>query len=252
MAAYYNEIEPFAAQWLRNLIAAGHIAPGDVDERSIEDVTPDDIRSYAQAHFFAGIGVWSYALRNAGWPDDRPVWTGSCPCQPFSVAAVAHVRKRFNDHRHLWPVWFNLISECKPVQLFGEQVGSKDGLEWLDTVFDNLESQNYACGTAVTSAAGAGADHIRKRIYFVAHSLRSRWPRHQPIKRVSIGAQAPFSESCNAAARIRVALAGDYVGLLPRDVPTVAVERARTKGYGNAINAEQAKIFIEVAMECLP
>ena len=27
MAAYYNEIDPYAAQWLRNLMAAGHIAP---------------------------------------------------------------------------------------------------------------------------------------------------------------------------------------------------------------------------------
>ena len=46
MAAYYNEIEPFAAAWLRNLIAAGHIAPGDVDERSITDVQPTDLRGY--------------------------------------------------------------------------------------------------------------------------------------------------------------------------------------------------------------
>lgn len=53
-AAYYNEIDPYAAQWLRNLIAAGHIAPGDVDERSIEDVKPDDIKHYTQCHFFAG------------------------------------------------------------------------------------------------------------------------------------------------------------------------------------------------------
>lgn len=49
MSAYYNEIEPFAAAWLRNLIAAGHIAPGDVDERSIEDVRPDDLRAYGNA-----------------------------------------------------------------------------------------------------------------------------------------------------------------------------------------------------------
>ena len=40
MTAYYNEIDPYAAQWIRNLIAAGHIAAGDVDERSIEDVKP--------------------------------------------------------------------------------------------------------------------------------------------------------------------------------------------------------------------
>jgi len=84
--AYYNEFDKYAAQWLRNLIAAGHIAPGDVDERSIEDVRPDDLRGYRQCHFFAGIGVWSYALRRSGWPDDRSIWTGSCPCQSFSAA----------------------------------------------------------------------------------------------------------------------------------------------------------------------
>ncbi len=37
--AYYNEIDPYAAEWLRNLIKAELIAPGDVDERDIRDVT---------------------------------------------------------------------------------------------------------------------------------------------------------------------------------------------------------------------
>jgi hypothetical protein len=86
MSAYYNENDPKAAAWLRELIKGEHIANGDVDERSIEDVYPADLRGYTQCHFFAGIGGWSYALRLAGWPDTRPVWTGSCPCQPFSQA----------------------------------------------------------------------------------------------------------------------------------------------------------------------
>ncbi|MGJ7413111.1 DNA cytosine methyltransferase, partial [Morganella morganii] len=127
MAAFYNENDPFAAQWLRNLIAAGHIALGVVDERSIEDVTPDDLRGFTQCHFFAGVGVWSLALRRAGWPDDKPVWTGSCPCQPFSAAGKGN---GFADERHLWPAFFHLISECKPGVIFGEQVASKDGLGW--------------------------------------------------------------------------------------------------------------------------
>ncbi len=42
MTAYYNENDPYAAQWLRNLIGAGLIAPGDVDERSIVDVKAND------------------------------------------------------------------------------------------------------------------------------------------------------------------------------------------------------------------
>lgn len=69
MATYYNELDPFAAGWLRELIKAGLIVPGDVDERSIEEVAPDDLKGYTQCHFFAGIGVWSYALHRAGWPE---------------------------------------------------------------------------------------------------------------------------------------------------------------------------------------
>ena len=165
MTAYYNEIDPHAAQWLRNLIAAGHIAPGDVDERSIVDVKPDDLAGYTQCHWFAGIAVWSYALRCAGWSDDRPVWTGSCPCQPFSIAGKGG---GFDDKRHLWPAWFRLIRECRPVTIFGEQVASPDALAWFDHVSTDLEGAGYAVGAVDTCAAGFGAPHIRQRLYFVA------------------------------------------------------------------------------------
>lgn len=167
MTAYYNEIDQYAAEWLRNLINAGHIAPGDIDTRSIEDVHPDDLRGYTQCHFFAGIGVWSYALRQAGWPDDRPVWTGSCPCQPFSTAGK---RKRFADERHLWPAFFHLIEQCRPPVVFGEQVASSDGLAWLDLVQADLEGAGYACGAVDLCAAGFGAPHIRQRLYWVAYA----------------------------------------------------------------------------------
>ncbi|MDE1139914.1 MAG: DNA cytosine methyltransferase [Paraburkholderia tropica] len=179
LAAYFNEIDPYAAQWLRNLIAAGHIAPGDVDERSIEDVRPDDLRGYTQCHFFAGIGVWSSALRLAGWPDDRPVWTGSCPCQPFSAAGKG---LGFADERHLWPAWHHLISECRPPVILGEQVASKDVDPWIDLVFDDLEALGYACGATPFPSAGVGAPHIRDRTYFVADADHARSQGRQRVR----------------------------------------------------------------------
>lgn len=166
-AAYYNEIDPFAAQWLRNLIAGGHIAPGEVDERSIEDVTPDDLRGFTQCHFFAGIGVWSHSLRLAGWPDDKPVWTGSCPCQPFSAAGKGD---GFADERHLWPHFFHLISERRPEHVFGEQVASGNANTWFDLVQADLEGMGYAFGLVPFTSASIGAPHIRERAYWVANS----------------------------------------------------------------------------------
>lgn len=165
--ALYNEIDPFAAQWLRNLIAAGHIAPGEVDERSIEDVTPDDLRGFTQCHFFAGIGVWSHSLRLAGWPDDRPVWTGSCPCQPFSAAGKGD---GFADERHLWPHFFHLISERRPKHVFGEQVAAGNANVWFDLVQADLEGMGYAFGLVPFTSAGIGAPHIRERAYWVANA----------------------------------------------------------------------------------
>lgn len=176
MAVYYNESDLYAAGWLRELIKAGHIAPGDVDERSIEDVKPEDLSGYTQCHFFAGIGTWSYALRRAGWSDDRPVWTGSCPCQPFSSAGK---RRGTADRRHLWPEFFRLIQKCRPVVVLGEQVASRDGLGWFDLVSADLEGEGYAVGAVDTCAAGFGAPHIRQRLYWMADAdgkqLQRRW-----------------------------------------------------------------------------
>ena len=170
-AAYYNEIDPYAAQWLRNLIAAGHIAPGEVDERSILDVSPDDLAGFTQCHFFAGIGVWSYALRRGGWLDSSPVWTGSCPCQPFSVAGVG---SGFDDERHLWPFWFHLIEQCRPRVVFGEQVEAAIRHGWLDLVQADMEGIGYAVAPVGIPAAGVGAPHIRQRLWFVADANSQR------------------------------------------------------------------------------
>ena len=174
MTAYYNENDPYAAEWLRNLIRAGHIALGEVDERSIEEVEPDDIRGFDQCHFFAGIGGWSYALRLAGVDDDERIWTGSCPCQSLSSAGK---RQGHADRRHLWPVFFRLIVECRPATVLGEQVASDLGREWFAAVRIDLEEVGYACGAADLPSAGVGAPHIRQRLCWVADSEGQRCER---------------------------------------------------------------------------
>jgi DNA (cytosine-5)-methyltransferase 1 len=167
VSAYYNENNSFLAGCLRNLIEEGLIADGVVDERSIIDVRASDLRGFAQVHLFAGIGGWPYALRLAGWPDDKPVWTGSCPCQPLSGAGL---RRGHLDERHLWPAFHRLVAQRRPAILFGEQVASGDGPEWLAGVRADLEDDGYAFGAANLCAAGVGAPHDRARLYFVAHA----------------------------------------------------------------------------------
>lgn len=165
--AYYNEIDQYAVAWLRNLIDEGLIAPGDVDDRPIQEVQADDLKGYTQHHFFAGIAGWSLGLRLAGWPDDRPVWTGSAPCQPFSEAGK---RKGIEDERHLWPSWMALVRECRPPILFGEQVASAVRHGWADIIFDDLEEEGYTCGASVLPACSVGAPHIRQRFWFVGYT----------------------------------------------------------------------------------
>ena len=169
--SYYNENDRFAAAWLRELIDEGLIPEGEVDERSITDIRGSDLVGFTQCHFFAGIGGWSYALQLAGWPEDRPVWTGSCPCQPLSSAGQ---RQGHADERHLWPAFYELIAERRPPTIFGEQVASKDGREWLCGIRTDLEDARYAVGAADLCAAGAGAPHIRQRLFWVADAQGQR------------------------------------------------------------------------------
>ena len=170
---FYNEWDPYAASWLRQLVEDGHIPPGEVDERDINTIDPDELIRYTQCHFFAGIGGWVYALRLANW-GDRRVWTGSCPCQPFSVAG--NKKGASDKERNLWPVWFNLIKVVRPDTVFGEQVASavNEKYQWLDAVSHDLEDEGYRIGSGILPACSVKAPHIRQRLWFVADTESMR------------------------------------------------------------------------------
>ena len=176
MKAYYNEFEPKTAAWLRELIKMGVIADGEVDERSITDVQATDLKSYTQHHFFAGIGVWSYALRNAGWSDDTHVCTASLPCQPFSVAGNQLGKK---DERHLLPHFIELVKQCGFNTIFGEQVKAAIRHGWLDDLQTLMEREDYTMGHCILGAHSVNAAHQRQRLFWVAHSISKRQKRQR-------------------------------------------------------------------------
>ena len=178
MKVYYNENDPFAADWLEALIADGQLPRGFVDRRDIREVAARNLEGFSQCHFFAGIGGWPYALRLAGWPDDRSVWTGSCPCQPFSNAGK---RKGIEDERHLWPAFRELIAQCRPPTIFGEQVASKAGREWLAGVRADMEVLAYGIGAADLCAPGVGAPQNGPRLYWVATTDSNYFPKQNSI-----------------------------------------------------------------------
>ena len=249
MAAYYNEIDPYAAQWLRNLITAGHIAPGDVDERSIEAVQPDDVRGYTQCHFFAGIGGWSYALRLAGWPDGEPVWTGSCPCQPYSSAGH---QQGAADARNLWPFWFRLIRECRPGRVFGEQVDRAVGHGWLDAVSTDMEAEGYAFGACVLGAHSAGAPHTRPRLWFVADASGQGLSERPALGRGARTSEAPstwreFERVHGTNAWLRWD-AESQIRVFAHGVPAVG---GRLRALGNAIVPQVAAEFIGAYLDVI-
>ena len=282
MIAYYNEWEPYPAQWLRNLIKAGLIVDGDVDERSIVDVRPDDLKGYAQCHFFAGIGGWSYALRLAGWGDDRPVWTGSCPCQPFSISGN---RKGKEDDRHLWPHWHRLIASINPSVVFGEQVAGAITYGWLDDTFDDLEREGYETGAAVLPACSVGAPHKRDRLWFVANarsagrgegSLRQQGNDGESVGK---GKAIILAKSSEAPAPMANAESEQTGGVFQREFPSdisasgdggeqacfwhiepdvgrvangIPARAHKLRAYGNAIVPQLAAEFIRAYMECEP
>jgi DNA (cytosine-5)-methyltransferase 1 len=165
VACFYNDNEPSSVRWLQGLMDAGMIGDGVVSGRSIHELGARDLDGFDRVHLFAGIGGWEHALGLAGWPAGRDVWTGSPPCQPFSAAGRMRGE---GDERHLWPEMLRLVRERRPPTVFGEQVASELGREWLARVRADLEALGYAVGAADLCAAGVSAPHLRQRLFWVA------------------------------------------------------------------------------------
>lgn len=218
MTTWYNEWEAYPAQWLRNLMAEGLIPKGEVDERDIREIQATDLAGVHVAHFFGGLAGWAYALDLAGW--EGPVWTGSCPCTPHSSAAHGG-----NTAQDLWPIWRNLIANCKPPTIFGEQVAHSPA--WLDEVCNDLEGMGYAVGACVLPACSVGADHIRKRVWFCGHA----------------NGNGESGRTLNAETSKLPGHRSNSRGMGPTN--GIPLRMAQLRAYGNAIVPQVAAEFIK-------
>jgi len=240
--AYYNDNDPFVAEWLRGLVASSTIPRGVVDGRSISEVSPVDLVGFRQAHFFAGIGGWPYALEIAGWPTNRTVWTASCPCQPFSTAGRMRGEQ---DERHLWPHLFKIVRKRRPPVIFGEQVAGIGGESWLDRVSSDLESEGYAVGASVIHASSAGAPHARPRIFFVADTPSQR--HEEPWEHWANPCDRP-QDAFREADRLVNAFRRSALPFLCTIHDGLPGRVGRMRAYGNAIVPRAAAIFIRAYM----
>lgn len=240
---YYNDNDQFVCEWLKNLIAEKIIPQGDVDGRSILEINGKELRGYQQCHFFAGVGGWPIALGLAGWGARDPVWTGSCPCQPFSVAGNGEGEK---DERHLWPQFFRLIKKCKPPTIFGEQVASEDGRDWLSAVRLDLEALGYAVGGADLCAAGVGAPHVRQRLWWVADLEEAGREDTQGGKRPTEQNGREINVSNYVGRRLRQWVSEPE---MVRVVDGVLANPRAVGAYGNSIVPQVGAQFISSFME---
>lgn len=290
MIAFYNDNDPTAAEWLIDLSLGANLIPrGVVDCRSITDIQGDELGIYRQCHFFAGIGGWPYALQLAGWPADREVWTGSCPCQPFSCAGK---QKGIKDERHLWPEFLRLIKECRPQTIFGEQVASSEVIgtqleasflvavqngdyaranklakrlaqsngfhywaRWIDRVQADLAAEGYAVRFKVLGAHSVRAPHIRQRLYWVAYRESVRDPKfRQTFSGKDSSSQVRsiiFNEFGSMAFRDGTTRRVPHCDLILSELDGLSSRVAQLRGLGNAIVPQVAAAFVKAFMEVI-
>jgi DNA (cytosine-5)-methyltransferase 1 len=91
---------------------------------------------------------------------------GGPPCQPASVAGK---RQGAKDDRWLWPETLRAVAALRPAWcLFENPLGFRS--MGLDDLLSDLESLEYAVQALDIPAAGVGADHIRHRLWILAHN----------------------------------------------------------------------------------
>lgn len=147
------EINPFGNKVLE------YYWPAAYHHHDITTLTYDTINSELSKRF------------GPAWRNDDIIISGGFPCQPYSSAGK---RLGKEDDRHLWPQMLRAIREIQPRWIVGENV--RGIIDWnggmvFDEIQADLETQGYQITPYLLPAMSVNADHIRDRIWFVAHSI---------------------------------------------------------------------------------
>lgn len=261
MSVFYNDFSRDSVDWLNKLVNASRLPVGDISGKSITELQASEVDGYTQCHFFCGIGGWPLALKMAEVPEHFNVWTGSCPCQPFSAANKD--AKGFDDERDLWKDFFRLIKDGKPDFVFGEQVPTAASNGWLDRLCTDLQSEGYIVLASILSASLVGAPHYRKRLYWGGvraevldnpEMFRQEWKRSVGYPSWGTGEKQVCSEELrdcgptfwSNAERLR-GTEGKAFYVEPGTFPLVnglPNRVVKSIGYGNAIVPQVGALFV--------
>ena len=128
------------------------------------------IRARIRDGLFDDAPIWDDARTFDGvpWRGLVDVISAGFPCQPFSVAGK---RRGEDDPRNLWPDTLRIIREVRPSYAFLENVpGLLAGHGYFGRILGDLAEAGFDAEWIVLSAADAGANHLRKRLWILAYS----------------------------------------------------------------------------------
>jgi DNA (cytosine-5)-methyltransferase 1 len=102
-----------------------------------------------------------------GWRCD--LVCGGFPCKQTSTAAAVHGRRHglSGADSGLWHEQRRVIGRLRPAWAVVENVAG--AATWAAEITRGLEGLGYAVSRPVITAAGVGAPHLRRRVFFVAN-----------------------------------------------------------------------------------
>lgn len=115
--------------------------------------------------------IWSdlATFDGSAWRGVVDIIAAGLPCQPYSLAGR---RKGHADERAIWPDFCRVVAEVAPLAIFIENVPAF--LALFEPVKRRLEWLGYRVETPlVIGAEDVGASHRRRRVFILAHTLRS-------------------------------------------------------------------------------